>query len=115
MQATVEQSTYLLALAEPVLTQLDDSHRALEPMPGTKTAGWLVGHLAVSGDFARRLCGRPTLCPGAWRRLFNPGSHPSVEPNTYPSMATLCDIFRRVDADVCLVGQLADPTALSAL
>ena len=41
MQATVEQSTYLLALAEPVLTQLDDSHRALEPMPGAKTAGWV--------------------------------------------------------------------------
>src|SRR2546426_7014300 len=39
MQATVEQSTYLLALAEPVLTQLDDSHRALEPVPGAKTAG----------------------------------------------------------------------------
>ena len=77
MQATVEQSTYLLALAEPVLTQLDDSHRALEPMPGAKTAGWLVGHLAISGDFARRLCGRPRFAPlpGATR------SHRELSPH----------------------------------
>lgn len=115
MNASIAQCRYLLSLAEPILAGLDDSHCALEPQPGTKTAGWLVGHLAVSGDFARRLCGRPTLCPGGWRRLFNPGSQPSVEPNTYPSMATLCDIFRRVYADVCLAAQEADPSALSAL
>jgi hypothetical protein len=30
MQATFEQFAYLLAMAEPILTQLDDSHRALE-------------------------------------------------------------------------------------
>jgi len=30
-------------------------------------------------------------------------------------MATLCDVFRRVYADVCLAAQEADPSALSAL
>jgi hypothetical protein len=63
MNAIVAQCRYLLSLAESVLAGLDDSHRALEPRPGAKTAGWLIGHLAVSGDFARRLCGRPPLCP----------------------------------------------------
>ena len=29
--------------------------------PGTKTAGWRIGHLAVSGDFARDLLGRPSF------------------------------------------------------
>ncbi len=81
MQPTVEASTYLLALAEPIFTQLDDSHGALEPMPGAKTAGWLVGHLAVSGDFARRLCGRPPLCPAIWRTAFAPSN-----------AATVCDL-----------------------
>ena len=51
MQATVEQSTYLLALAEPVLTLLDDSHRALEPMPGAKTAGDHPPMLALKTTF----------------------------------------------------------------
>src|SRR5438034_6534034 len=53
MNASIAQCRYLLSLAEPILAGLDDSHCALEPQPGTKTAGWLVGHLAVSGDFAR--------------------------------------------------------------
>ena len=115
MNASIAQCRYLLSLAEPILAGLDDSHRALEPQAGSKTAGWLVGHLVVSGDFARRLCGRPPLCPGAWRPLFNPGSQPSGEPNTYPSMATLCDTFRRVHADLCVAAQEAAPSALAAV
>jgi len=114
MQATVEASTYLLALAEPILTQLDDSHRALEPMPGAKTAGWLVGHLAISGDFARGLCGRPPLCPAAWRSAFAPGSQPSVHPGDYPPMASLTEAFFAVYRDLCAAALAASPEALEA-
>src|SRR5437867_10643007 len=115
MQAAVEASTYLLALAEPILTQLDDSHCALEPMPGAKTAGWLIGHLAVSGDFARRLYGRPPLCPADWRTAFNPGSQPSREANDYPPMTTLRDTFREVYSDLCAAASEADPPSLTSI
>ena len=114
MQATIEQSRYLLALAEPILTQLDDSHRALEPMPGAKTAGWLVGHLAVSGDFARRLCGRPPLCPVSWRAAFEPGSQPSAHPTDYAPMATLIATFFAVYRDLCDAVLVAPPNAMAA-
>lgn len=114
MHASLAQCRYLLSLAEPVLNGLDDSHRALEPQPGAKTAGWLIGHLAVSGDFARRLCGRPPLCPITWRTMFNPGSQPSTDPSAYPSMPTLCDTFRRVYADLCDAAREADPSVLTA-
>ena len=101
MEPMISQCRYLLSLAEPILTGLDDSHRALEPQTGTKTAGWLIGHLAVSGDFARRLCGRPPLCPVEWRSLFNPGTQPSPQPADYPQMSSLCETLRRVYADLC--------------
>ena len=114
MNASTAQCRYLRSLAEPILAGLDDSHRALEPQPGGKTAGWLIGHLAVSGDYARRLCGRPPLCPVAWRTMFNPGSQPSVDPNAYPPMTTLCDTFRAVYADLCSAVQETDPSALNA-
>ncbi len=114
MQATVEASTYLLALAEPILTQLDNSHCALEPMPGAKTAGWLVGHLAVSGDFARRLCGRPPLCPAVWRTAFAPGSQPSLEPGDYAPMAALTATFFTVYRDLCDAALAATPEVLGA-
>jgi hypothetical protein len=113
MNPSLVQCRYLLSLAEPILEGLDDSHRALEPQPGLKTAGWLVGHLAVSGDFARRLCGRPELCPPEWRRMFNPGSEPSGDPNTYPGMAALCEILRLVYADLLVAAAEADPSARS--
>mgnify|MGYP003577988096 CR=1 FL=1 len=52
MDSTVSQCRHLLAQAEPILAGLEDAHLALEPRPGVKTAGWLVGHLAVTGDRA---------------------------------------------------------------
>src|SRR5262245_17932617 len=100
MDSSIVQCRYLLSLAPSILADLEDSHRALEPRPGVKTAGWLVGHLAVSGDFARVLCGRPALCPPGWPSMFNPGSEPSPDPDTYPLMAMLCDSFRLVHEDL---------------
>ena len=65
---------------------LDDSHRHLQPTPAGKTAGWLIGHLSVTGDFARKLCGRPPICPAEWRAVFNPGTQPSTDAAVYPPM-----------------------------
>ena len=115
MNASLAQCRYLLSLAEPILAGLDDSHCALEPQPGAKTAGWLIGHLAVSGDFARRLYGRSPLCPPEWRAAFNPGSQPSGNAVDYPPMATLREMFQQVYADVCAAAWEADPPALTAI
>src|SRR2546426_12808918 len=115
MNASIAQCRYLLSLAEPILAGLDDSHCALEPQPGTKTAGWLIGHLAVSGDFARRLCGRPPLCPADWGAAFNPGSQPSREANDYPSMATLRDTFASVYSDLSGPASRADASSLTSI
>ena len=114
MNASLVQCRFLLSLADRVLADLDDSHRALEPTPGMKTAGWLVGHLAVSGDFARLLCGRASLCPPTWPPIFNPGSVPSTDPDTYPSMTTLREAFGVVYADLLIAAAEADPSVLSA-
>ena len=113
MGPTVLQCRHLLSLAEPILAGLDDSHCALEPQRGTKTAGWLIGHLAVTGDFGRRLCGRPALCPTEWRSLFNPGSQPSLLPSEYPPMTSLREAFRAVYSDLSDAFPDVDPQLLS--
>jgi DinB family protein len=113
MESNVAQCRYLLSLAERIFTGLDDDHRALEPLPGAKTAGWLIGHLAVTGDFARRLCGRPPLCPTEWRSLFNPGTQPSAQPGDYPRMTELRQTFVRVYADLCVSAPGADRELLA--
>ena len=49
MNGSVAQCQHLLSVAKAIFVGLDDSHRAFEPQVGTKTAGWLIGHLAVTG------------------------------------------------------------------
>lgn len=108
------QCQSLLGLAERILADFDDSHRALEPTLGNKTAGWLVGHLAVTGDFGRKLCGRPAICPVEWRAKFNPGTQPSRNASDYPPMDALREMFRSVYLDLCEAATVADPAALAA-
>jgi hypothetical protein len=67
----------------------------------------------VTGDFGRRLCGQPPLCPTEWRAIFNPGTQPSTEREVYPSMEALCERLRAVYADFSNAALTADPALLS--
>jgi hypothetical protein len=94
------QCRHLLKTYGSLLDGLDDSHRANQPMPDGKTAGWLVGHLAVTGDFGRRLCGAKAICPADWRARFNPGTKPSTNAADYPPMSEMVARFREVYTDL---------------
>ena len=113
MQLSAAQCRHYLTQADAILGGLNDEHRALLPKPGAKTAGWLVGHLCVTGDFGRRLCGREPMCPREWRALFNPGSQPSTRAEDYPPMATLCEALRSVYNDLATAALAAPPEALA--
>ena len=96
MQAAAAQGAFLLNQYAHLFADLGDQHLALEPIPGLKTAGWLLGHMIVTGDFAGRLCGLPPRAPKEWRSLFSPGTTPSLDARTYPPMHELIDTFRSV-------------------
>ena len=96
MQAAARQCGFHLKVYDRLLADLDDRHLALEPAPGLKTAGWLLGHMIVTGDFARRLCGLPPVAPKEWRALFSPGAAPSLDANTYPPMKELLGAIRSI-------------------
>lgn len=114
MQAAAAQCAFLLSQYERWLTGLEDAHRALEPTPGVKTAGWLVGHLVITGDFARKLCGRPPLAPKEWRPLFSPGTTPGRDVGTYPPMQDLVTAFHAVYRDLVAGAPDASMEALAA-
>jgi hypothetical protein len=113
MKTSIDQCRYQLKLADKILSRLDDSHLALEPYAGAKTAGWLIGHLAVTGDFGRRLCGASPQCPREWRGAFNPGTQSSLNPADYPRMDALRSSFADVYADLCVAAADADPALLA--
>ena len=114
MQDAIRLSIFMLSQSKPILHGLGDEHRALEPMPGTKTAGWLVGHLAFTGDYARRMCGRTSYCSDSWTRRFAPGTQPSHDPNAYPAMAELTGMFGSVYTDLIAAAAEAPRHTLAA-
>jgi hypothetical protein len=93
------QGRFILGQGKRWMKDLTDEHLALEPIAGTKTAGWLVGHLAVTGDFGRRICGLTPMCPKEWRTMFNPGTFPSLDRSSYPPMAALRETMTGVYRD----------------
>ena len=113
MKTSIDQCRYHLRSASEILARLDDSHLALEPQPGAKTAGWLIGHLDVTGDFARRLCGSHPLCPREWRAAFNPGTRPSTNAADDPGMQILRENFLTVYSDLLVVASNADQELLA--
>jgi len=108
------QCRYLLFQAKPMLEGLRDEHLHLEPTPGNKTAGWILGHLCITGDFARRLCGRKSICPREWRSTFQPGTKPDDDSTDYPPMADLTRAFREIYTDLCDAIANPDEASLSA-
>lgn len=108
-----QQGRFIFGQGKRWLADLTDDHLALEPIAGTKTAGWLVGHLSVTGDFGRRICGLTPMCPKEWRALFNPGSFPSLDRSVYPPMAQLCETIANVYRDFFVNGPAAQPDVLA--
>ncbi len=115
MQDSIAQCRYLLRLAEGAVDDLDDSHAALSPMPGRKTAGWLIGHLVVTADGGRRICGREALCPKEWRRMFGRGSQPSAIRGEYPAMSQLRAMLTTTYDDLCDVALSMSPEFAAAV
>src|SRR5258706_10329655 len=113
MKAHVAQCRFLLRQMERMLEGLGDEHRAIEPHTGTKTAGWIIGHLCVTADFGRRLCGRKPIAPKEWRAMFNPGTTPSTDASTYPPMSELIGTLRTIYTDVMDAALAADAATLA--
>jgi len=113
MQDAIRLSIFMLSQARPILDGLGDEHRGLEPMPGTKTAGWLVGHLAFTGDYGRRLCERKPLCDSSWTERFAPGTQPSHDHDSYPPMSEMVGMFGTVYTDLIAAASEAPRHVLS--
>ena len=119
MKTIANVCTHLIAYGEPSIADLTDEHLALCPAPGAKTAGWILGHLAVSGDYVRRKCGCTPMTPKEWGPRYAPGTQPAIDRAQYPSMNELRDAVRNIYKDLAVIGPsipnevLAAPTSLS--
>lgn len=94
---------HLTKLGESIISGLTDDDLALPSAPNGKTAGWLLGHLCITGDFVRRKSGAAPMTPKDWGPKFNMGTTPSGTASDYPPMSELQSAFRNVYADLARI------------
>jgi hypothetical protein len=103
MENASRACAHLTMLGETLIRDLTDSDLASPSTPDGKTAGWLLGHLSVSGDFVRRKFGSTPLTPKDWGPKFGPGTHPSQSASDYPGMEELRTVFEKVYVDLAKI------------
>lgn len=106
---------HLLSYAGPLVSDLTDEHLGLAADTNGKTAGWLIGHLCVTGDFVRRKCGRSPLTPKDWGPKFAPGTQPSRSRDDYPAIDAMRTAFDGIYRDLASTAPTLAPDLLASL
>jgi len=81
---------YLRVLA----ADLDEAALNVAPFEGANPPAWILGHLAVSTDFAARLLGQQRACPRDWHVKFAPGSKPA---DLQPPLPTKSELVEAIE------------------
>ncbi len=79
---------------------LNESDLGVAPFEGANPPVWILGHLAVSTDYAARLLGLDGTCLRPWQKQFSPGTKPADLKPPLPTkselLAAIEDVHRRV-------------------
>ena len=84
---------FQLGYLKMVAADLDESAMTVAPFEGANPPVWILGHLAVSTDFAARMLGQPAACPRKWHVQFAPGSKSSELPDPLPTKEELMTVI----------------------
>lgn len=66
-----------LQMAGRLAADVDDAVLYQALPGGGNPPVWILGHLAISTDYALQILGREKQCPAEWHREFGPGSDPA--------------------------------------
>lgn len=86
---------FLLQYAHLLTNDIPDERFAEQPLPGVNHPAWIIGHIAVTGDFVSSICGGQKHCPETWGKQFGPGSVMTGNRGDYPSKAELIQTLDR--------------------
>lgn len=105
---------FTLGYCQRLLEDVDESEMQHQPTPGVNPPAWIVGHLALSTDFALGVMGEPKRLPDEWSEEFGPRSEPLSQGHPYPSKAELIIALKEGHAAVVAALPNVDPEKLSA-
>lgn len=81
------------------------------PFPGGNDARWVLGHLAISGDFTAQFLGLPSICPPDWSSRFGPGT--TGQTHGGPGLAELLEMLERQHERIDAAARTVDPARLA--
>jgi hypothetical protein len=80
---------FVLDYCHKLTDDIAEADMAHQPMAGVNSPVWILGHLAISTDYAAMLLGQSKDCPEEWHRRFGPGSTPPRSDEPRPTKAKL--------------------------
>ncbi len=80
---------FLLQYCQMLSADIPEERFAEQPLPGVNHPAWILGHLAISSDFAVAILGGEKVLPEHWYKLFGPGSTLTAVRADYPTRAEL--------------------------
>jgi hypothetical protein len=98
-----------------LVADLTDDDLKKEPFPGGNPPVWILGHLAVSTDYAGRMLGLKRECPREWHAMFGPTTKPADLPATLPNKEELVAAIESGHRRVAEAAAAAPPEVIEAL
>jgi hypothetical protein len=84
-ETEIKINRFLLQYCRMLTADIPDERFAEQPLPGVNHPAWIVGHLALSTDFANALLGGEKAFSVKWGGLSGRGSKPSSSRSEYPT------------------------------
>jgi hypothetical protein len=95
LESAIRVNSFLMGYCQKLMADIPDERMTEQPLPGVNHPAWILGHLAVTADFAAGLLGADKVLAQEWGPLFGPGSKPSAIRGTYPSKDELLGALER--------------------
>ena len=89
LDSDIKVNLFLMQYCRTLMADVPEERMAEQPVPGVNHPAWILGHLALTADFAAGMLGADKVFPAQWAPLFRPGSKPEGIRSSYPSKAEL--------------------------
>ncbi len=90
-----DASVAMVGYGEMLCGDVVEAHMADQPAPGINHPAWILGHLALTADYAATMLGGAGVCPAEWTAVFDQKKPLSTNRADYPSKADLLATLRR--------------------
>lgn len=104
---------FMLGYLQRLVGDLTDEELSRPVSGAVNPPAYVLGHLAISNDFALQILGEAPVCPQEWHEAFGPGSSPESLRIPLPTKAELMTAIETGHARVCEAVKTASPEALA--